>query len=55
MTGPQLPVTPRECDNVASPCASCDNAGENGPQNPCLCDVCEKLKIWEKNECKPNR
>ena len=28
MNGPQLPVTPKLCENVASPCSRCDNAAK---------------------------
>jgi len=52
MNGPQLPVTPKVCDNVASPCCSCFNAGEEGPVNPKLCDDCEKFRLWEERECR---
>ena len=53
MEGPQLPVTPKVCDNVASPCSRCDNAGEEGPKDPKLCEKCEKFKVWEEKECSP--
>ena len=51
MTGPQLPVTPKTCNNVASPCSKCDNAGEEEPKNPKLCENCEKFKAWKETEC----
>jgi hypothetical protein len=51
MKGPQLPVTPKLCENVASPCSRCDNAGEEGPKDPILCENCEKFKTWEEKEC----
>ncbi len=55
MNGPQLPVTPKICDNVASPCCSCDNAGEEGPLNSKLCDECEKFRLWQEKECGKER
>jgi len=51
MKGPTLPDTPKTCENVASPCSTCDNAGEDGPLNAKLCDDCEKFRLWEENEC----
>jgi len=51
MKGPQLPVTPKVCDNVSSPCPICDNSGEEGPKKPKLCENCEKFKAWEEKEC----
>jgi hypothetical protein len=53
MNGPQLPITPKVCDNVATPCLKCDNAGEEGPKNPGLCDNCKKFQAWEEKECTP--
>jgi hypothetical protein len=55
MNGPQLPVTPKVCDNVASPCFGCDNAGEEQPKDPLLCEKCEKFRAWEKKECSPEK
>jgi len=51
MNGPKLPNTPKTCENVASPCSTCDNAGEDGPLNPKLCEDCEKFRLWEEKEC----
>ena len=51
MNGPQLPITPKVCDNVASPCFGCENAGEEQPKDPLLCENCEKFRAWEEKEC----
>jgi hypothetical protein len=51
MDGPQLPVTPKLRENVASPCSRCDNAWEDGPKDLIFCEKCEKLKAWEEKEC----
>jgi hypothetical protein len=51
MNGPQLPVTPRVCDNVASPCSRCGNAGVEGSKDPVLCENCQEFKAWEEKEC----
>ena len=48
MNGPQLPVTSKLCENVASPCSKCDNAGEEGSKDPNLCEKCEIQSMGRK-------
>ena len=51
MNGPQLPKTPKTTDNTPIPCATCENATEEGPKNPQLCDNCSQFQSWQEKEC----